>query len=157
MSWNNGYESYKFKKKTEKTKKYLEENGMNGEQIEEMIEYDKRDYLDERKQKRYADEVSLYTVDEDCNEVPVYNDELVYEEDFLSDPFEYGFDDPRLEKIWKTLTDSRDKIIFKALSEGYIQQEITQEFGISQRTVSYRIKKMRNFQKVAKKSRFLGY
>ena len=157
MSWNNGYESYKFKKKTEKTKKYLEENGMNGEQIEEMIEYDKRDYLDERKQKRYADEVSLYTVDEDCNEVPVYNDELVYEEDFLSDPFEYGFDDPLLEKIWKSLTDSRDKIIFKALSEGYIQQEITQEFGISQRTVSYRIKKMRNFQKVAKKSRFLGY
>ena len=147
MSWNNGYESYQFKKNTEKTKKYYAENGMNDEQIEAMIEYDKRDHLDERNQRRYADEVSLYTVDEDCNEVPVYDDELVYEEDFLFDPFEYGFDDPRLEKIWKSLTDPRDKIIFKAISEGYTQEEIAQEFGIPQRTISYRIKKMRNIQK----------
>ena len=147
MSWNNGYESYQFKKNTEKTKKYYAENGMNDEQIEAMIEYDKRDHLDERNQRRYADEFSLYTVDEDCNEVPVYDDELVYEEDFLSNPFEYGFDDPRLEKIWKSLSDPRDKTIFKALSEGYTQEEIAQEFGIPQRTISYRIKKMRNIRK----------
>lgn len=147
MSWNNGYESYQFKKSTEKTKKYYAENGMNDEQIEAMIEYDKRDYLDERNQRRYADEVSLYTVDEDFNEVPVYDDELVYEEDFLSDPFEYGFDEPRLEKIWKSLSDTRDKTIFKALSVGYTQEEIAQEFGIPQRTISYRIKKMRKIQK----------
>lgn len=148
MSWNNGYESYKFKQNTEKTKKYLEENGMNRDQIEAMIEYDKRDHLDERNQKRYADEVSLYTIDEDGNEVPVYDDELVYYEDFLTDPFEYGFDDPRLEKIWKSLTDPRDKIIFKAISQGYTQKEIEQEFGIPQSTICYRINKMRKFKKV---------
>ena len=148
MSWNNGYESYKFKKRTEKTKKYLEENGMNEEQIEAIIEYDKRDHLDERRKKSYADEVSLYTIDEDGNEVPVYDDELVYYEDFLADPFEYGFDDPRLEKIWKSLTDPRDKIIFKAISQGYTQEEIEREFGIPQSTICYRINKMRKFEKV---------
>ena len=148
MSWNNGYESYKFKKRTEKTKKYLEENGMNEEQIEAIIEYDKRDHLDERRKKSYADEVSLYTIDEDGNEVPVYDDELVYYEDFLADPFEYGFDDPRLEKIWKSLTDPRDKIIFKAISQGYTQEGIEREFGIPQSTICYRINKMRKFEKV---------
>ena len=50
MSWNNGYESYKFKKNAEKTKKYLSENGMNNEQIEAMIAYDKRNHLNERNQ-----------------------------------------------------------------------------------------------------------
>jgi DNA-directed RNA polymerase specialized sigma24 family protein len=147
MSWNNGYESYKFKKNAEKTKKYLSENGMNNEQIEAMIAYDKRNHLNERNQKRYADEVSFYTTNEEGNEVTIYNDELLYYEDFISAPFEYGFDNPRLEKIWNSLTDPRDKVIFKALSDGYTQEEISKEFKIPQRTISYRINKMRKFQK----------
>ena len=147
MSWNNGYESYKFKKNAEKTKKHLSDNGMNNEQIEAMIAYDKRNHLDERNQKRYADEVSLYTTDEEGNDVFVYNDALLYYEDFISNPFEYGFYDSRLKKIWNSLTDPRDKIIFKALSDGYTQEEISKEFRIPQRTISYRINKMRKFQK----------
>ena len=61
---------------------------------------------------------------------------------------EYGFDDSRLEKIWTSLTDPRDKIIFKALSMGYTQKEIEQEYGIPQSTVCYRKNILRNFAKV---------
>ncbi len=148
MSWNNGYAEYQFKKYAEKLKKYYAENGMTEDQINAMLEYDKQNLIYERKQRRYADEVSLYSFEEIENEAEKYADELVCEEDYLSDPFEYGFDDPRLEKIWTSLTDPRDKIIFKALSMGYTQKEIEQEYGIPQSTVCYRKNILRNFAKV---------
>ena len=61
----------------------------------------------------------------------------------MEDPFEYGFADERLNKIWQNLTDENDRIIFMMLSKGRSQEEIGAAVGMSQKGVSKRIARMK--------------
>ena len=65
-----------------------------------------------------------------------------YEDKHFTDPFIYGFDDPRLQKIWDQADDT-DKLILRYLSEGYTQRDIATKIGITQAAISLRLTKLK--------------
>lgn len=67
---------------------------------------------------------------------------MSYEDKHFNDPFIYGFDDPRLQKIWDQADDT-DKLILRYLSEGYTQREIATKIGITQAAISLRLTKLK--------------
>lgn len=71
--------------------------------------------------------------------------EMAYHDNVMEDPFEFGFADSRLNKIWQNLSDEIDKIIFVMLSKGCTQNEIGVAVGMSQKGVSKRIARLKKF------------
>ena len=110
---------------------------MTQEQIDAMMAYDKRQWLDWRNQKEHDFETVPYTDSESCN------DNMICTIDMELNPFVVGFDDPRLNVLWKE-ADEIGKQIMRLLAEGKTQNEISKIVGISQKGVSKRIKKMSN-------------
>ena len=140
MSWNNRKETIKFRRELKAMIAYWTDNGMSLEQIRDMVAYETEQFNKKRNQYEYGEEVSLYTHDEEGNEILVCHEALMYFDDHFRDPFECGFEDSRLNAIWFSLTDDIDKAIFKLLYEGKTQREISTIVGISQPAVVKRIK-----------------
>lgn len=67
---------------------------------------------------------------------------MSYEDKQFTDTFIYGFDDPRLQKIWDQ-ADITNKLILRYLSEGYTQREIATKIGITQAAISLRLTKLK--------------
>lgn len=142
MSWNNAYETKKFNKEQAELEAYYRVSGMTEAQIRAIQAYDKREFLDKRSKLRNGEEVSMYDYDANGNEILVVPEDAVVDE-VLTDPFVYGFEDDRLNRIWSSLTDEIDRTIFVLLSEGMSQEEIGEQINMSQRGVGKRIKKLR--------------
>ena len=67
---------------------------------------------------------------------------MSYEEDVCSDPFEFGFDDPRPNAILAR-ADETDRKSLRMLSEGKRQSEIARALELSEKAISKRVAKYR--------------
>lgn len=143
MSWNNGKETKIFEAWLEEQIAYWRKNGMCEECIDIMVEYEKEKFHKKRNFSENIEVTSLYTTDENGEEYTIKDEALMYEDNVCDDPFEYGFNDPRLNEIWQSLVDEVDKRIFTLLSEGKKQVEIAKTLGISQPAVVKRIKRFK--------------
>ena len=142
MSWNNRKETRIFEAQQKKLQQYYIDNGMTQEQINAMLAYDKRQWLNLRNQKEHDFEIIPFPEIESINPTGSDSAKLMYKIDSDLDPFVFGFDDPRLNAIWKE-SDEINKQIMRFLAEGKTQDEISKIVGISQKGVSKRIQKMR--------------
>lgn len=141
--WNNRKEEYMFHKDQEKRFKEYRRFGVSEAQICIMEEPEQKAFVEKRKKARAGyEEVPLSVTDENGFEHEIDPMALSYEENFCSNPFEFGFDDPRLNKIWAS-ADDIDKKILQLLGEGMTQTEIEALTGIPQQTISYRIERFR--------------
>ena len=142
MSFNYRKEEYALKKHQEKQRKQFMENGMSEEQIAEIEEMEWADLRYRRNQDTHGTTVPLMVQGEDGFEHEYDPIAMSYEDKHFNDPFIYGFDDPRLQKIWDQADDT-DKLILRYLSEGYTQREIATKIGITQAAISLRLTKLK--------------
>jgi len=142
--WDNRKETYKLTKQLEQQRKDLLKKGMPEAKIAELEKSAWKDFY----RRKYLEEgdftvVPLTVMGEDGFEHEIDPVAMSYEEDFCSDPFEYGFDDPRLNKIWAN-ADETDKKILRMLGDGRKQSEIARALNLSEKAISKRVAKYRN-------------
>lgn len=142
--WDNRKETYKLTKQLEQQRKDLLKKGMPEAKIAELEKSAWKDFY----RRKYLEEgdftvVPLTVMGEDGFEHKIDPVAMSYEEDFCSDPFEYGFDDPRLNKIWAN-ADETDKKILRMLGDGRKQSEIARALNLSEKAISKRVAKYRN-------------
>ena len=142
--WDNRKETYKLTKQLEQQRKELLKKGMPEAKIAELEKSAWKDFY----RRKYLEEgdftvVPLTVMGEDGFEHEIDPVAMSYEEDFCSDPFEYGFDDPRLNKIWAN-ADETDKKILRMLGDGKKQSEIARALNLSEKAISKRVAKYRN-------------
>lgn len=143
MSWNNSVETKKFERRMKKLKEYWRECGMTEDQIEILDEDEREAFRARRRKAEYGQEVPLWVEDEDGFLHESDPKAMSYEEDICEeDPFQYGFNDERLNKIVAE-ADETDMAILRLLSEGLNQRETGEALGLSQQFVSYRIKRFK--------------
>jgi len=145
MSWNNAAETIKHEKFIKANEKKYRAAGMNESQIEAMHAYDNKVFGKVRYYNECCTEVSMYCDGDDGEEIIADLREMAYHDNVMEDPFEFGFADSRLNKIWQNLSDEIDKIIFVMLSKGCTQNEIGVAVGMSQYGISKRIARMKKF------------
>ena len=143
MSWNNAAETIKHEKFIKANEKKYRAAGMNESQIEAMRAYENKLFGKVRYNNECGTEVSMYC--DDGEEIIADLREMAYHDNVMEDPFEFGFADSRLNKIWQNLSDEIDKIIFVMLSKGCTQNEIGVAVGMSQYGISKRIARMKKF------------
>lgn len=143
MSWNNGVETINHKKFKKANEKKYRAAGMNESQIEAMHAYDDKVFGKARYNNEFGTEVSMYCDGVEGEELISDLRKMPYHDNVMTDPFEYGFADPRLNKIWQNLSDKIDRKIFIMLSKGCSQYEIAVDVGMSQYGVSKRIARMK--------------
>lgn len=144
MKWNNRIEESKFRKAQKLEKEALIRQGMTEEQISSFQEDAHEDHLRRRNEIENGFEIIPYTQENQNGEEYIPDDPaLLYEEDICEDdPFQYGFNDERLNKI-VAKADETDLAILRLLSEGLNQRETGEALGLSQQVVSYRIKRFK--------------
>ena len=143
MSWNNGKETKIFEKRLGELIEEWKEYGLSEDQIQLIVETEKEEFLSRRRREENGQEAPLWVEDEDefIHEVDPIS--LSYEEVICEDdPFQYGFNDERLNKI-VAKADETDMAILRLLSEGLNQRETGEALGLSQQFVSYRIKRFK--------------
>jgi len=143
MSWNNAIERIKHERFKKENEKKYRSAGMSEEQIKAMHEYDDKVFGTVRYYNEWCTEVSMHCDGEEGEVLISELRQISYQDRVMSDPFEYGFNDPRLNKIWENLSDEIDRKIILLLSEGCSQDKIAFAVGMSQKGVSKRINRMR--------------
>lgn len=142
MGFNYRKEEYKLKKHQEAQRKFFKSNGMTDDQIAAIEEMEWNDFRYRRNQESEGTTVPLMIEGEDGFEHEYDPIAMSYEEDVCGDPFEFGFDDPRLNAILAR-ADETDLKILRMFSEGKRQSEIARALGLSEKAISKRVAKYR--------------
>lgn len=152
MEWHDGTERRRFEREqTELRKQYLAA-GMTEEQIQALYAHDREWYKSRRREAVHTQRLDIQTSeDEDINkDNPLYKKffEKLAVEDNHADYSRYGWIDEleneELAKAVNALSDT-DKELLTMLINGFTQSEIGAEMGVSQQSVSKRIKKIQRF------------
>lgn len=152
MEWHDGTERRRFEREqTELRKQYLAA-GMTEEQIQALYAHDREWYKSRRREAVHTQRLDIQTSeDEDINkDNPLYKKffEKLAVEDNHADYSRCGWIDEleneELARAVNSLSDS-DKELLTMLINGFTQSEIGAEMGVSQQSVSKRIKKIQRF------------
>ena len=149
MEWNNGKERALFNKEQAKLRKQYLAAGMTEEQIQAMHAFDAEWYKNRRREAVHTQRLDIQTSeDEDINkDNPLYKKffEKLAVEDNHADYSRFGWIEEsvneELVKAVNALSDA-DKELLTMLISGFTQSEIGAEMGVSQQSVSKRIKKV---------------
>ena len=152
MEWNNGKERALFHKEQAELRKQYLAAGMTEEQIQALHAFDREWYKSRRREAVHTQRLDIQTSeDEDINkDNPLYKKffEKLAVEDNHADYSRYGWIDEleneALAKAVNVLSDT-DKELLTMLINGFTQSEIGAEMGVSQQSVSKRIKKIQRF------------
>lgn len=152
MEWNNGKERALFHKEQAELRKQYLAAGMTEEQIQALHAFDREWYKSRRREAVHTQRLDIQTSeDEDINkDNPLYKKffEKLAVEDNHADYSRYGWIDEleneELAKAVNALSDA-DKELLTMLINGFTQSEIGAEMGVSQQSVSKRIKKVQRF------------
>lgn len=149
MEWNNGKECALFNKEQAKLRKQYLAAGMTEEQIQAMHAFDAEWYKNRRREAVHTQRLDIQTSeDEDINkDNPLYKKffEKLAVEDNHADYSRFGWIDEleneELVKAVISLSDTEKELLTMLIS-GFTQSEIGAEMGVSQQSVSKRIKKV---------------
>ncbi len=152
MEWHDGTERRRFEREQAELRKQYLAAGMTEEQIQALHAYDREWYKSRRKEAVHTQRLDIQTSeDEDINkDNPLYKKffEKLAVEDNHDDYSRYGWIDEleneELAKAVNSLSDT-DKELLTMLINGFTQSEIGAEMGVSQQSVSKRIKKIQRF------------
>lgn len=153
MSYNHGKEERFFEQRWKKLRKEYREAGMTEEAIEKIYLFDKDVFNRDRayfehlhvsftEYNGYSDEEEGETLDEP---------ELSVSDELSTDHSRYWWveeiDNPILAAYIKSLSKDDIELITMYYFEGYNQNEIAEQIGVSQRAVSKRIAKLKKYKK----------
>ena len=152
MEWHDGTERRRFEREQAELRKQYLAAGMTEEQIQALHAYDREWYKIRRREAVHTQLLDIQTSeDEDVNkDNPLYKKffEKLAVEDNHADYSRYGWIDEleneELAKAVNALSDT-DKELLTMLINGFTQSEIGAEMGVSQQSVSKRIKKIQRF------------
>ena len=152
MEWHDGTERRRFEREQAELRKQYLAAGMTEEQIQALHAYDREWYKSRRREAVHTQRLDIQTSeDEDVNkDNPLYKKffEKLAVEDNHADYSRYGWIDEleneELARAVNSLSDS-DKELLTMLINGFTQSEIGAEMGVSQQSVSKRIKKIQRF------------
>lgn len=152
MEWHDGTERRRFEREQAELRKQYLAAGMTEEQIQALHAYDREWYKSRRREAVHTQRLDIQTSeDEDINkDNPLYKKffEKLAVEDNHADYSRYGWIDEleneELAKAVNALSDT-DKELLTMLINGFTQSEIGAEMGVSQQSVSKRIKKIQRF------------
>ena len=152
MEWHDGTERRRFEREQAELRKQYLAAGMTEEQIQALHAYDREWYKSRRREAVHTQLLDIQTSeDEDVNkDNPLYKKffEKLAVEDNNADYSRYGWIDEleneELAKAVNALSDT-DKELLTMLINGFTQSEIGAEMGVSQQSVSKRIKKIQRF------------
>ena len=136
MSWNNGYETKKFKKEQEKIAKLYRSYGASEKLIDEMLEFSLIQFREERTYREHTEsfEQAEY-ITEDSAEL--HSRYWWIEE--ISDPI-------LVNKIKSLSQDDIELLTLYAIL-GYTQDEIAQMKGCTKQNIQKKIRRIKNFLK----------
>ena len=144
MSWNNKAETEKWKTdQKRKMEMYLEAN-MSKESIQKIEEYDLQIFRKERAINENMEIFFPFSYDENDPQFRKAEAEVTSAMEAASDPFQYGFQNDRLNRIWQT-GDEMDKQILKCLSMDMSLTEIANALQVSKTAISKRISDYKKF------------
>ena len=149
MEWHDGTERRRFEREQAELRKQYLAAGMTEEQIQALYAFDREWYKSRRREAVHTQRLDIQTSeDEDINkDNPLYKKffEKLAVEDNHADYSRYGWIDEleneELAKAVNVLSDT-DKELLTMLINGFTQSEIGAEMGVSQQSVSKRIKKI---------------
>ena len=144
--WKNKKEEIKFTKQFEKDKQQYLLLGMTSEKIDEIYNFEKQNYLSNRRFYTHLADNTKIDVDDHSSEILLiqYNDEYYDEYKCESDPLLDGINDERLIKIINNATPT-ERIVLTYLKNGYSKSDIAGILGVSRPYISKLIKNFRNF------------
>ena len=149
MEWHDGTERRRFEREQAELRKQYLAAGMTEEQIQALHAYDCEWYKSRRREALHTQRLDIQTSeDEDINkDNPLYKKffEKLAAEDNHADYSRQGWveeiENEDLAKAVIALSDT-DKELITMLINGFTQSEIGAEMGVSQQSVSKRIKKI---------------
>lgn len=155
MAWNNGLERKKFEAEQAKLAAEYRAAGMSEEQSQQMYEFDLGVFHGNRS---YAEHTQPFPEspfeDGDEGQSPLYErfpEALTVSMEMPADDSRYAWidalEDEQLTKELKALSAEDIELITLYAFEDQTQEEISKQFGISQRAISKRIEKLRKFFK----------
>ena len=151
MEWNNGKERALFEKEQAKLRKEYLEAGMTEEQIQSMYVYD-RNYLNLRQREaRHTQRLNITAFDEDDVDDETKNPFLkkflhnlsVEDKHFENERFGWieQIKAKGLSQAIKSLPDKDKELLTFLIVDGLNQKDIAEKFGVSQQSISKKIKK----------------
>jgi len=158
MAWNNGLERKKFEAEQEKLAAEYRAAGMSEEQIRQMYEFDLEVFNSNRRFAEHTQQLAESPFEDgDEGQSPLYDrfpEALTTTLDGAIKPSRYWWieeiEDEQLVKEIKDLPAEDIELITLYAFEDFTQDEISKQFGISQRAVSKRIEKLRKiFKKIS--------
>ena len=142
MSWNNKTETEKMKKQQAENKTMYAASHMTETSIQKIQEYDLQMFRKERSINENMEIFFPFSYDENDPQFRKADAEASAAMEPVSDPFHYGFQDDRLNRIWQT-GDEIDQQILKCLSMEMSLADIARVLQISKTAVSKRIADMK--------------
>ena len=143
MKWNERKERRIFDEQQKRRRSIYLSCGLTEAQIDDLEDKERELFNRRRSETRFGfASVPQYYVDEEGEEKEIDHPAMSYTEDICEDdPFQYGFNDERLNQIVQ-YADETDLIILHLLSEGLTKTAAGRALDISQQAVSKRIKKL---------------
>ena len=153
MAWNNSYETKKSNKEQEKIAAKCRAAGMSEEAIAEMYQFDLEVLHSTRRFYEHNQQIPPNIFDTDDEGLCPLNDKFL---ERMSTTIELSdmksrywwiedLDDPRLVKAIQLLPKEDLDLITFYVFEDFTQDEVSMKLGISQRAVSKRINKLKNY------------
>jgi DNA-directed RNA polymerase specialized sigma24 family protein len=136
MSWNNGYETKKFKKEQERIAKQYRNHGASEELINEMLKFLLAQFREERTYREHTEsfEITEY-LSKDNTE---FHSRYWWIE---------AISDPNLVKKIKSLSKDDIELLTLYAISGYTQDEIAQMKGCTKQNIQKKIRRIKNFLK----------
>lgn len=151
MEWNNGKERALFKKEQAKLRKEYLAAGLTEEQIQKLRSYDEDWYRNRRREALHTQRLNITAFDEDDGDEDTQNPLLkkflhnfsVEDKYFEGERFGWieEIEDEQLYKVISSLAERDKKILTYLLYDSLTQTEIAEQLGVSQQSISKRIKK----------------
>ena len=155
MSFNKGYELKKFEAHWEKLRIEYAAAGMTEEAIQKMYDYDRQQFNSER---TFVERTQEFTApayegsEEEASPLMLRYQEVITTTDTYHETksrFEWigEIENERLLSALEKLSEDDLKLLTLYTYEGYTVTEISKVFGVSQPTISIKIKRITNFLK----------
>ena len=155
MSWNDGYERRKFEARQKKQAEEYRKLGMSEEQIKAMYEFDLEQYKSDRRFYMHTqpfEPIEFDEAEDDDEKLSIFEkfaDVLTTSIADSSEKSRYWWveeiDNPLLAVKLKKLSEEDLELLTKYVFDGYTQKELSDIYGINQKNISKKIKRITNF------------
>jgi len=153
MAWNDGKERKTFEAEQKRLRKIYLEHGMTEEAIQALYEFDKEQYNARRRNAIHTQSFDLEAMEGDGDEGqnPLYAKFLeviaVNEEYIPQDRFGWieTIENQRLVVALKKLKNSDLEVLTQIYVEEYSQKEVAAHFGVTEASISKKIRRIKNF------------